>query len=153
MFCQLWCDKISIHAPTKGATYVYGSQVNSAVFQSTLPRRERPYFPMIFFDAPRISIHAPTKGATAALNASHQHDIRFQSTLPRRERRLSASDPSGRNPISIHAPTKGATIKAGALGGYIEFQSTLPRRERLRIRQQKRSKNEFQSTLPRRERH
>ena len=120
---------ISIHAPTKGATYNYSAVANIEV----------------------ISIHAPTKGATAnnpkyalVMNfnprshegSDHIHGVLsntgciFQSTLPRRERRLfvlwhilfinfnprshEGSD-EGKSPvvgqscISIHAPTKGAT--------------------------------------------
>ena len=58
--------KISIHAPAKGATLEL-DKLNSVykVFQSTLPRRERPDFQ----DLP--------------INLAQ-----FQSTLPRRERRL-----------------------------------------------------------------
>ena len=56
------------------------------LFQSTLPRRERPSEHGNFFKIMNISIHAPTKGATNTkpflFNVSH---------------------------ISIHAPTKGAT--------------------------------------------
>ena len=33
---------ISIHAPAKGATFLLGIQINGRLFQSTLPRRERP---------------------------------------------------------------------------------------------------------------
>ena len=56
------------------------------IFQSTLPRRERPVD-----DAKKdlyiywISIHAPAKGATI-LQASCNIPTIFQSTLPRRER-------------------------------------------------------------------
>ena len=34
-------DRISIHAPAKGATWCIGYQTFTATFQSTLPRRER----------------------------------------------------------------------------------------------------------------
>ena len=36
-------DKISIHAPAKGATFMRLGLWKMAQFQSTLPRRERPY--------------------------------------------------------------------------------------------------------------
>ena len=58
-------NKISIHAPAKGATIHTATQ--SAVtweFQSTLPRRERPHHIRPASTA-GISIHAPAKGATS----------------------------------------------------------------------------------------
>ena len=121
---------ISIHTPTKGATClnIYkprkdvnfnphsheGSDCRSrtrptmiTVFQSTLPRRERPtvhdtvicihsYFnphshegsdidKWITIFIFRISIHTPTKGATKDSGVSRTLKG-FQSTLPRRER-------------------------------------------------------------------
>ena len=99
-------------------------------FQSTLPRRERPF---------SISISSPR--------------LVFQSTLPRRERRIDRTlncvrlcyfNPRSREGsdyffsasstfcvISIHAPAKGATVAAYAACDLdFLFQSTLPRRER-----------------------
>ena len=76
---------ISIHAPAKGATYSNLYFISKFVFQSTLPRRERPassaFVPLLANFNPRsregsdismflycaiagISIHAPAKGAT-----------------------------------------------------------------------------------------
>ena len=109
-----WCysyveskDKISIHAPTRGATSMSGSSLNQYRFQSTLPREERQ----------RIT----------KLVVFHQA---FQSTLPREERlppvhsRRFLYDFNPRSHersdtmlihlsigsvISIHAPTRGAT--------------------------------------------
>ena len=78
---------ISIHAPTKGATWLSQKTPNGVM----------------------ISIHAPTKGATMGI-CTPCSLILFQSTLPRRERlSLLLLTPPGL-PISIHAPTKGATI-------------------------------------------
>ena len=56
--------RISIHAPAKGATSLGVYLSHGEIFQSTLPRRERPIL--------------PTQSASPLL---------FQSTLPRRERR------------------------------------------------------------------
>ena len=120
---------ISIHAPTKGATFSVSNTLCVLEFQSTLPRRERPYIKEdrgihgnfnprshegsdIIIDGDTIkigiSIHAPTKGAT---------DKRQQWNLY--------------HGISIHAPTKGATwVDSDNINKYA-FQSTLPRRERL----------------------
>ena len=100
--------RVSIHAPTKGAT-----------------RHLTTIYPSI-----SVSIHAPTKGATKSEVRSYREEM-FQSTLPRRERRCSGvfptvstrfnprshegSDDTATHPetgypyVSIHAPTKGAT--------------------------------------------
>ena len=78
---------ISIHAPAKGATCILTLLLLANEFQSTLPRRERPYCSnktLIYY---RISIHAPAKGATTATN-----------NFPPKSK------------ISIHAPAKGATL-------------------------------------------
>ena len=40
---------ISIHAPTRGATHLQGIFLSLLEFQSTLPREERPFFPMLQF--------------------------------------------------------------------------------------------------------
>ena len=78
---------ISIHAPAKGAT-PHGLAVCNllAIFQSTLPRRER-----LFNSVCIIQLNI------------------FQSTLPRRERRSWGMPFVPFIIISIHAPAKGAT--------------------------------------------
>ena len=100
---------ISIHAPTRGATFMAPDRNIDTLFQSTLPRGERHNTNDIYricaefqstlprgerlwqgFTAeynPIISIHAPTRGATA-----------------------NAYETINRNRISIHAPTRGATF-------------------------------------------
>ena len=101
------------------------------VFQSTLPRKERPggtYDPAVVKNFnprsharsdshlrsndlfPIISIHAPTQGATPRLN-----------------------DSSLICGISIHAPTQGATIFILPDIHIRQFQSTLPRKERHKV--------------------
>ena len=123
------------------------------VFQSTLPRRERPQRPRPCGRAHAISIHAPAKGATWMRICKMQAAPAFQSTLPRRERRSAPCCPVSPSPL---------------------FQSTLPRRERRSGIPQQRPQSHFnprsregsdsdfmayagafksfQSTLPRRER-
>ena len=120
-------------------------------FQSTLPRRERPFFSFSGFPL-----------------------LQFQSTLPRRERPCVVPSPKSSAVISIHAPAKGAThlqltvlpdvrisIHAPAKGATyrttqklreLQFQSTLPRRERRGSHTNLIEWISFQSTLPRRER-
>ena len=167
------------------------------MFQSTLPRRERPVASFGESAFACVSIHAPTKGATFFLfrcpalpprfnprshEGSDPSAIRVpESFLCFNPRSHEGSDllrhcllvPSySFNPrshegsdflrlsisslwfVSIHAPTKGATASFDSPVTYFcGFQSTLPRRERLNT-----AKDSgwgcglFQSTLPRRER-
>ena len=121
---------ISIHAPTRGATFcrcckikrIYnfnprsheGSDLPDRSFLSRRsnfnPRSHEgsDIFVLIsivsFID---ISIHAPTRGATRKLQYSSEQLI-----------------------ISIHAPTRGATTVTDIDWEIIKFQSTLPRGER-----------------------
>ena len=139
MSIEGYCEEISIHAPTRGATLLSFSK----------------------FDRASISIHAPTRGATCIKKKGTSHkfnfnprshersdlyqkkgyfsQIQFQSTLPREERqRTVLYRTCGRyfNPrshersdivhcncfkyigISIHAPTRGATFQQkGGRGG------------------------------------
>ena len=104
------------------------------LFQSTLPRRERPRLHQREHNLLQISIHTPTKGATRILSQKRFYDYisihtptkgatdigsakftftLFQSTLPRRERRIPVRDMLGDVVISIHTPTKGATGNNG----------------------------------------
>ena len=100
---------ISIHAPTRGATFKDCYRLLCWIFQSTLPRGERQYFHFCSKMLKKISIHAPTRGATTFPGTfrstynyfnprSHEgsdrryhrpeRDPLFQSTLPRGERLL-----------------------------------------------------------------
>ena len=107
--CFIQLSEISIHAPTRGATFIF------------------PFLPNLY----RISIHAPTRGATRyrlycnlillfqstlpreerQRRSSNSHQgKRFQSTLPREERHRQIQQPGSVDAISIHAPTRGATL-------------------------------------------
>ena len=97
---------VSIHAPTRGATYASDEFCRKAVFQST-PLREG-----------RRAYYTDMGGY-----------LEFQST-PQRERRLTIlSEMTAILNVSIHAPTRGATRyeKTGE-DGLQKFQST-PLRE------------------------
>ena len=105
-------EEISIHAPASGATFTSTAPSHApTIFQSTLPRVERP--PLVVYTRPAFA---------------------FQSTLPRVERLtfiISAHLSSDFNPrsrewsdrikgdaprfctISIHAPASGATSASG----------------------------------------
>ena len=145
--------RISIHAPTQGAT-------QSVPHKSTKTQDFNP------------RSHA---GSDATYSKPHSVQTKFQSTLPRRERRGHLLILKPTLMISIHAPTQGATettdyvvslandfnprSHAGSDGEYngycigtCEFQSTLPRRERPKYLWYLADSPKFQSTLPRRER-
>ena len=77
--------KVSIHAPTKGATCIYTHGVYAAKFQSTHPRRVRHDFHEVVRYLVEVSIHAPTKGATKKIYIILWAQ-KFQSTHPRRVR-------------------------------------------------------------------
>ena len=79
---------VSIHAPAWGATQLDSVYPGMRVFQSTLPRGER-----------------PTKAVRQVL------DNLFQSTLPRGERRCPALPALLIPSVSIHAPAWGATLR------------------------------------------
>ena len=80
-------EEISIHAPTRGATVARSPIIKLKVFQSTLPREERPPGRTGNVDVSFISIHAPTRGATFWIKHKGYNFY-----------------------ISIHAPTRGATL-------------------------------------------
>ena len=78
---------ISIHTPAWGATNVISTADQGIVFQSTLPRGERPYKPIERRIRQIISIHTPAWGATVV----HSDKITCHA-------------------ISIHTPAWGATV-------------------------------------------
>ena len=84
--CTLFLLDISIHAPTRGATWLRYSSKCDALFQSTLLQEER---------------------RTRALPNIRQHW--FQSTLLQEERQAEWEWYIVLFTISIHAPTRGAT--------------------------------------------
>ena len=105
----IWCSKISIHAPAKGATTPSPTYWTNKLFQSTLPRRERHGTVQ-----KNVYIEHDFNPRSREGSDNNTYEIcvvkqRFQSTLPRRER----------------------PICADRDGKLFAFQSTLPRRERL----------------------
>ena len=142
---------ISIHAPTRGATYKLGIVPHDWKFQSTLPREERPlvileqWFLSHYFN-PRshersdsiqrkkaskkgISIHAPTRGATIKAEEIEQKR-KISIHAPTRGATKRSIRRSKVYQISIHAPTRGATLHSYRFLPHSRFQSTLPREER-----------------------
>ena len=125
---------VSIHAPTKGATYVkwalrsrdykfqsthprrvrpFGVRDDSVetLFQSTHPRRVRPGISTTPHTVMRFQSTHPRrvrrKGCSVMLSA-----FMFQSTHPRRVRLGRRREVHIRHHVSIHAPTKGATPRS-----------------------------------------
>ena len=78
--------RVSIHAPTQGATFhlhelqlILLVSIHAPTQGATSWRGWRSLYSV-------VSIHAPTQGATVMLTPSNYKNV-FQSTLPRRERR------------------------------------------------------------------
>ena len=83
------------------------------VFQSTLPRRERPVHDILVKETFKISIHAPAKGAT---NSCSYHFRLFAISIhaPAKGATTMILLYHLLSSISIHAPAKGATTYAAA---------------------------------------
>ena len=77
---------ISIHAPTRGATFASFSVFPFLLFQSTLLQEERQQHTSAALTLYFISIHAPTRGATFYILPSMTFRYLFQSTLLQEER-------------------------------------------------------------------
>ena len=144
---------ISVHAPTRGATSNSLSFSIFSVFQSTLPREERPLpFNALTATTSKFQSTLPREERQQLLHHNYYHH-QFQSTLPREERPTQPIIPmihNNFNPrshersdtfaistirlshISIHAPTRGATKPLNLSCRTYRFQSTLPREERRR---------------------
>ena len=121
---------ISIHAPARGATSAPIRECRSSrLFQSTLPRGERP--------APPV--------ATIIIET-------FQSTLPRGERLHSHPEVMPPVPISIHAPARGATLFLCRKVSWGRISIHAPARGATDIVDKSSDTETFQSTLPRGER-
>ncbi len=128
-FPSLACvvDAVSIHAPTRGATYTL----------FLLP------FPF------SVSIHAPTRGATFILQSPCQ-------SMPSFNPRAHAGRDNSKKPLQRHYMSFNPRAHAGrdeAVIGFIvgdtEFQSTRPRGARLTVRIIVHPGQAFQSTRPR----
>ena len=123
--------KISIHAPTRGATESLHPTRHILRFQSTRPHGARLHdaydkSPQAKFQSTRphgarlaetmakgisgfISIHAPTRGATRR-HRQGADSTRISIHAPTRGATLLCILQLGEPLISIHAPTRGATV-------------------------------------------
>ena len=124
-------QRISIHAPARGATVVSiltcpsnsyfnprsreGSDVCFRVYERLsiyFNPRSREGSDNVYYEYSKyrgISIHAPARGATIASSPLSSGLIQFQSTLPRGERLFPTFFYTSVRIISIHAPARGAT--------------------------------------------
>ena len=100
--------RISIHAPTRGATALVNAWFSVDGFQSTLPREERRTRSYQLRSTPKYFNPRSHERSDIEDQQARKPGIRFQSTLPREER-------LGRRAFLMELD---------------EFQSTLPREER-----------------------
>ena len=125
--------RVSIHAPARGATvYIKGLSADQRLFQSTLPRGERPPHDQPFVGLDECFNPRSREGSDLRRGFVRVRQARFQSTLPRGERPEDEDSPANGvrcfNPrsregsdrqgqqrvdrgdrVSIHAPARGAT--------------------------------------------
>ena len=162
-------SKVSIHAPTRGATFVPFSNV--VIYDCFNPRTHTGCDLLSggLSTQAIVSIHAPTRGATTAILAISESGSLFQSTHPHGVRqcinttyvRVACFNPRTHtgcdtyqtlhacaDSVSIHAPTRGATSIISLAWSGIEFQSTHPHGVRLGFVVGKGTKPKFQSTHP-----
>ena len=121
--------RVSIHAPTRGATI-------STILKISINT---------------VSIHAPTRGATRRVDTS-LNEFLFQSTLPRGERLT--DDGAWQRIIGFQStlPRGERLSQSRIFSRSDKFQSTLPRGERPVTQHSRPTLFRFQSTLPRGER-
>ena len=141
-------SKVSIHAPTRGATFVPFSNV--VIYDCFNPRTHTGCDLLSggLSTQAIVSIHAPTRGATTAILAISESGSLFQSTHPHGVRqcinttyvRVACFNPRTHTGcdiynisrlvwyrVSIHAPTRGATdLLSFSLSSQAMFQSTHP---------------------------
>ena len=101
-------QRVSIHAPTRGATAVDAPAGDRREVSIHAPTRGATRRVAVHSGRPAVSIHAPTRGATFGPYVEHWGKM-FQSTRPRGARPAPAGQVLHMGLVSIHAPTRGAT--------------------------------------------
>ena len=119
---------ISIHAPARGATGKTLCYLIYQIFQSTLPREERPISPRMF---PNAFYFNPRSRERSDVVGDQKH---------------------GTNIISIHAPARGATRFCSSCCCATDYFNPRSRERSDSVRKILQKLVEFQSTLPREER-
>ena len=102
--------KVSIHAPTQGATVGDAVKDRLQIVSIHAPTQGATLRPAAFETPGAVSIHAPTQGATQCVRGCDPGQ-EFQSTRPRRARLDGDLKAFHLLFVSIHAPTQGATLK------------------------------------------
>ncbi len=164
---------VSIHAPTRGATYFVSSSPARKLFQSTRPRGARPMRATNLITVgcfnPRahagrdihlqqdvgllaVSIHAPTRGATHGHQTLGRYRI-VSIHAPTRGATYVVAPPSVVNGVSIHAPTRGATSVRTRSSSNLRVSIHAPTRGATCPGFATRFPLRFQSTRPRGARH
>ena len=121
---------ISIHAPTRGATFTIPTGYIVIAFQSTLPREERRSSSAIMTERMKYFNPRSHERSDMGLEAVEEK-WKFQSTLPREERHKRLPE---RVLFLIHFNPRSherSDNNGASCGAYVYlFQSTLPREER-----------------------
>ena len=100
--------RVSIHAPTQGATRNLPFLSSPKAFQSTPPRKGATYQLCLWHSELLVSIHAPTQGATTIVIIAYEA--------------ISSSNP--------RPPRKGRLDETDPMVEFYKFQSTPPRKGR-----------------------
>ena len=140
-------SNVSIHAPTRGATF--SSRVRQQFTQVSIhaPTRGATKEIQNSNDWSFVSIHAPTRGATSIA-------VHILYVIGFNPRTHEGCDLIKLNNclyiyVSIHAPTRGATLQFLIFPQFTKFQSTHPRGVRLYNSCDWLNFGKFQSTHPR----
>ena len=108
---------ISIHAPAKGATArSHWFEASKALFQSTLPRRERRSAQVFIVGVQRNFNPRSREGSDVCTLVSMVVAKSFQSTLPRRERHITSAAAAGLAHFNPRSREGSDGVCAGALG-------------------------------------
>ena len=118
---------VSIHAPARGATRVPVLRPAGRWVSIHAPARGATRFNRRHRRGHRVSIHAPARGATGRMAIDGLKEV-FQSTRPRGARLAALGLVYEPVRVSIHAPARGATCAPSRdLVSSKSFQSTRPR--------------------------
>ena len=121
---------ISIHAPTRGATISSAMPESVALFQSTLPREERPNGTILTAMPYDFNPRSHERSDSTQCDESTMA-FNFNPRSHERSDKCWQAHGAMAMSISIHAPTRGATSRElKKQQERAKFQSTLPREER-----------------------
>ena len=114
---------VSIHAPTRGATFHLSKSKTAREFQFTRPQGARLNIKLRNLLNDYVSIHAPTRGATSMRSIFCLTAICFNSRAHKGRDLFRGLLPSCLL-VSIHAPTRGATcVRLSVLARKWSFNS------------------------------